>query len=204
MADGLEFNCGLIALLRRRSTAVCRIHHTAVIELRRDAAIQSAEAGAVDDLLEVLARELLPFASALTGGRQADAHDLLQESLIRAHARIGQLRDRDALLPWARRVMMRVFLSSQRRAFRSREVRLDLEIARRAAGAERPEEVIDLRVAVDRLPRPVQLLLVLHYWMGLSLPECAREIGIPVGTAKSRLGSALATLRGQLEDNSGH
>jgi RNA polymerase sigma factor (sigma-70 family) len=175
-----------------------------VIELRRSTAIDSAEVASVDDLLALVAGELLPFAAALTGGRQADAHDLLQESLIRVHERIDQLRDRTALLPWARRVMMRVFLSSRRRAARSREVRVDLELTRSAARIEPAEDLIDLRAAVDRLPRPMQLLLVLHYWMGLSLPECAREIDIPVGTAKSRLSSALARLRGQLGDTRGH
>lgn len=170
---------------------------------QRRRTIPSSEVGAIDDWLAGVARELLPFASALTGGRHADAHDLLQESLIRIHARIGQLNDRDALLPWARRVMMRVFLSSRRRGFRWREVRLDLAIVARTPGPETTDDVIDLRVAVERLPRPTQVLLVLHYWMGLSLPECAREIGIPEGTAKSRLASALVALRRQLGKSDG-
>jgi DNA-directed RNA polymerase specialized sigma24 family protein len=36
---------------------------------------------------------------------------------------------------------------------------------------------------------------VLHYWQGLTIDECAGELGVPSGTAKSRLNRALTRLR---------
>ena len=38
-------------------------------------------------------------------------------------------------------------------------------------------------------------VLVLHYYVGMSVPMVAETLGVPLGTAQSRLGRALATLR---------
>ena len=38
-------------------------------------------------------------------------------------------------------------------------------------------------------------VIVLHYYLGLPLPDAAAALGIPVGTAKSRLHRALTSLR---------
>ena len=59
-------------------------------------------------------------------------------------------------------------------------------------------ELIDLPAAVLGLDRRDRALLVLHYWQGLSIADCARELDIPEGTAKSRLSAALARLRKRL------
>ncbi len=56
-------------------------------------------------------------------------------------------------------------------------------------------ELLDLRSAVARLSREDRALLVLHYWQGLSIADCARGLGIPDGTAKSRLNRAISRLR---------
>ena len=47
---------------------------------------------------------------------------------------------------------------------------------------------------VDPAQRAV---VVLHYYLDLSLPETAAALGIPVGTAKSRLNRALGAMRDQ-------
>ena len=38
-------------------------------------------------------------------------------------------------------------------------------------------------------------VLVLHYYVGMSVPMVAETLGVPLGTAQSRLGRALASLR---------
>ncbi len=52
--------------------------------------------------------------------------------------------------------------------------------------------------AVDPAQRAV---VVLHYYLDLSLPETAAALGIPVGTAKSRLNRALAAMRIRVADD---
>ena len=55
------------------------------------------------------------------------------------------------------------------------------------------------RDQLDRMLRrlePAQrAILVLHYYLELSLPEVAEALDIPVGTAKSRLHRSLLALR---------
>ena len=44
-------------------------------------------------------------------------------------------------------------------------------------------ELVDLRQSVAQLPRQDRALLVLRYWQGLAIAECARELDVPEGTA---------------------
>ena len=47
----------------------------------------------------------------------------------------------------------------------------------------------------QRLGADQRAVLVLHYYVGMSVPAVAETLGIPLGTAQSRLGRALAALR---------
>ena len=49
--------------------------------------------------------------------------------------------------------------------------------------------------AFGRLPSDQRAIVSLHYAAGLSIRECAEVLGIPEGTAKSRLSAALDALR---------
>ena len=46
-----------------------------------------------------------------------------------------------------------------------------------------------------RLDADQRLVVVLHYYLDLPLPEVAATLGVPVGTAKSRLHRGLAAMR---------
>jgi RNA polymerase sigma factor (sigma-70 family) len=50
-----------------------------------------------------------------------------------------------------------------------------------------------------RLPADQRAILVVHYYLGLPLSETAGVLGIPAGTAKSRLNRATAAMRAALE-----
>jgi RNA polymerase sigma factor (sigma-70 family) len=52
-----------------------------------------------------------------------------------------------------------------------------------------------IRHAIGRLPEEQRLAVELAYWRGLTQQEVATALGIPVGTAKSRLRLASAKLR---------
>jgi RNA polymerase sigma-70 factor (ECF subfamily) len=49
--------------------------------------------------------------------------------------------------------------------------------------------------ALARLDPGHRAVVVLHYFLGMPLPEVAAAIGIPLGTAKSRLHYALAAMK---------
>lgn len=61
----------------------------------------------------------------------------------------------------------------------------------------------DLIGALRQLPRPQMEALVLAYFGGRTYREVARELGIPEGTAKTRLREALGRLRRQLGESEG-
>lgn len=160
--------------------------------------VRAAQAGserALDSLLRALADELLPLASALTGGGP-DADALVGDTLSRVYERLADLREPAAASAWARRVLVRRFIDGRRLSLRRPTYRLESVTV--AAGLATRPELIDLRDAVRDLGRDDRALLVLHYWQGLSIAECARELAIPEGTAKSRLAKALDRLRRRL------
>ena len=50
-----------------------------------------------------------------------------------------------------------------------------------------------------RLEPDARALIVLHHYLDLPLPEVATTLGIPLGTAKSRLHRALQVMRAALD-----
>ena len=53
---------------------------------------------------------------------------------------------------------------------------------------------------LDRLPEAQRIALVLHYVMGLTIPEAASELGVAEETLRSRLRLAKDRLRTVIED----
>lgn len=61
----------------------------------------------------------------------------------------------------------------------------------------------EVREAVDALPEPLRLAVVLYYFEDCDIAQTARLLGVPEGTVKSRLARARARLKGVLEDDGG-
>ena len=57
--------------------------------------------------------------------------------------------------------------------------------------------------ALGRLDPDWRAVVVVHYFLGLPLPETAVALGIPLGTVKSRLHRSLVAMRVELETGSG-
>lgn len=162
-------------------------------------AAQRGDDVALARLIRTLADELMPLASALTGG-SGEADALLGDTLSKVYERLGQLEQPAAVHAWARTVLVRLFLD-QRRWLRRRPT-CRLEAAENVGITPADPALIDLREAVRALDRRDRALLVLHYWQHFTIAECARELGIPEGTAKSRLNRALIRLRERLGERS--
>jgi RNA polymerase sigma factor (sigma-70 family) len=159
----------------------------------RDA--QAGNAVAQESVLRSLAAALLPFAATLAANhREADI--LVGDTLSRVYERLAQLEDPEAVVAWARQTMLRLFIDQKRRYLRRREFSIESVIV--AAPQVDNAAALDLRHAVDRLGPPERALLVLHYWVGMNLEECAQELGVPLGTVKSRLHKLLKRLRAEV------
>ncbi len=133
------------------------------------------------------------------------AEDATQEALIAAWRDLSALRDPDRFDAWLHRVLVRTCYREARRVRNTRraEVR-ELELS---SPAERtvPDANIGLadREALERgfrrLTTDERTLLVLHYYLGFSISEVAETVGVPPGTAKSRLHRAAAAMRSALD-----
>ena len=136
---------------------------------------------------------LVGHLHAMTGDR-AEAQDVVQEALVRFWA-LGsggraEVRDPDA---WVRTAARRLAVSRWRRAHH----RLGLLRAQPAARDVDPpgEDVVLLVAALRRLPRPQREAVVLHHLVDLPVEEVATELGIAIGTVKSRLSRGRVALR---------
>ncbi|MGH2492255.1 MAG: RNA polymerase sigma factor [Candidatus Limnocylindria bacterium] len=161
-------------------------------------AAQRGDDAALARLIRTLADELMPLASALTGG-SGEADALLGDTLSRVYERLDQLEQPAAVHAWARTALIRRFLD-QRRWIRRRPT-CRIEAAENVGVTPADPALIDVRDAVRALDRRDRALLVLHYWQHFTIAECARELGIPEGTTKSRLNRALQRLRVRLGEH---
>ena len=129
----------------------------------------------------------------------AEAEDAVQEAFVRAWRDIRSLRD-PALWPaWFRRLTVRSALDQARRRPRVREV--DLDLAFNVPGTEpavHSAERLELVAAFGLLRPDDRAILALRFYADLELPEIAAALGIPLGTAKSRLHRAVGRLREQM------
>lgn len=163
-------------------------------------AAQRGDDRALERLITAVAQELYPLALVLTGG-SGDADRLVGDTLSRVYERLGQLESPEALHAWSRRILVRRFLDELR--WWSRRPQCSIESVEVRAPEHDRAEFLDLRRAVQELDRRDRALLVLHYWQGFSIAECAVELGVPEGTAKSRLSTALARLRKRMGNANG-
>ena len=129
------------------------------------------------------------------------ARDAVQEALIRAWRDLPGLRDPERFDAWLYRLTVNSSLDlARRRRRRPIEVEitpLDSPLAADAAGQLADRELVD--EALKRLDPGHRAVVALHYLLGMPLAEVAASLGIPLGTAKSRLHYALAAMRTTVE-----
>jgi len=134
--------------------------------------------------------------------RDADqAEDAVQAALITAWRECRTLRDPDRFEPWLHRILTNECYAEARRRRRwSADVRV-LPVAEPASlgGILTIDDRDQLERAFRRLTLEQRAVLIFHHYLGLPLPEVADHLGIPFGTAKSRLHYATSALRASLE-----
>jgi RNA polymerase sigma-70 factor (ECF subfamily) len=135
---------------------------------------------------------------------QASADDIVQETFIRAWRHLPQLSaDGRPVRPWLFRVA-RNLLTDANRAAQARPATVPEQPAGEAGTDSGLEEILDRQLvsaALAHLSPAHQSVLVETFYRGGTMATVARELGIPDGTARSRLHYALGALRRQLEDH---
>jgi RNA polymerase sigma-70 factor (ECF subfamily) len=132
----------------------------------------------------------------------ASAEDIVQETFIRAWRHLPQLSADDRpVRPWLYRVARNLMIDANRAA-QTRPITVPGQPADETGTDSGMEEILDRQLvsaALQHLSPAHQTVLVETFYRGGTLATVARELGIPHGTARSRLHYALDAMRKQLE-----
>ncbi|GIM64474.1 RNA polymerase sigma24 factor [Planomonospora venezuelensis] len=129
-----------------------------------------------------------------------DADDLLQIALTRLYTAWSRIGDDGNPEAYVRTILMRTNIDGYRlRGRRVRTTRLDAVGDHAARAGLPPDERGALIEAVQQLPEMQRKVVVLRHWLGLTVQETARELGLAEGTVKSHSSRGLTTLRARLE-----
>lgn len=133
------------------------------------------------------------------------ANDLVQETLARALSHLDRYRPIGSLQGWLITIMKNQFRELQRRRLLDR-ARSGLSVPAGtlfAARLDPPQDdqllLREVADAIPRLPAFQREVLLAVCVQGMSYEEASAKLGIPVGTIRSRLFRARATLQGLLE-----
>jgi len=146
-------------------------------------------------------RFLYTLAYRLTGN-DADASDLVQEVLLRVRRGLETYQP-GSLEGWLSRITTNAFLDEVRRRKRRPTVALPDEPDRvlRSAALD-PDEALamvhlpeHIQDAIRALPEEFKVAVVLCDVVGLPYDEIAEQVGVPVGTVRSRIHRGRAQLR---------
>ena len=143
---------------------------------------------------------------------EADAADATQDALVSAWRQLPRLRDPGSFDGWLNRIVANAALMARRHRVRRREVSVTPAFPGDATPPPEPPEYLRARTgqdqfvdndaigrAFDRLRPQDRVILVLHHVEERPVAEIARSLGIPVGTAKSRLHAARRALEKAME-----
>lgn len=129
------------------------------------------------------------------------ARDAVQDGFLRAWRNLPTLRDPDRFEAWIRALVVRSCIDVlRRRGSRPIEVELasfDGPLTPDIANTIADRELVD--VALKRLSPDQRAVVILHYYLGLSLPDVAATLRIPLGTVKSRHFRSLAAMRDTID-----
>jgi len=130
------------------------------------------------------------------------AGDAVQEAFIRAWRSLPGLRDVDRFDAWLHRLLVRSCIDALRRR-KARPIEVELLTVDGPEVVDPASDVVDRELiddALRRLDPTWRAVVVLHYFLGMPLPEAASTLGIPLGTAKSRLHRSLGLMRLAISD----
>jgi RNA polymerase sigma factor (sigma-70 family) len=125
------------------------------------------------------------------------ADDLAQQVFLSAWRHLPQLKSVAAFGGWLRRLAVNTYLA-QRRGATLATTPLDEVPEHAGEPLSHAAARLDLDRALQRLPEPQRLCVVLAYSEGLSHAEIAATTGLPLGTVKSNITRGAQRLRAAL------
>jgi len=158
--------------------------------------------GAFEELYRAHAPRLFGLICRLVG--RVEAEDLLQETFLSAHRKLGLYKGESALGTWLFRMATNLCIDHLRsRGGRwsqvTEELEDDFETSNTSAGPVLGViDRLDLERALAALPTGARTVFVLHDVEGFEHREIGEMLGVSDGTSKSQLHRARLRLRGLL------
>jgi len=170
--------------------------------------LRAGESDLFGELVRRYERELYGYLRRYVGDDELAA-DVFQNTFLAVFTKLNQYEPGRPVRPWLYTVATHQAIDALRRRHRRRDTRasdptdatgrplLELLASDEVGPDERAEteETREaVRVAVDALPDLLRGVVLLCYFQGLSNQDAADILGVPVGTVKSRLHTAVAKL----------
>ncbi len=172
---------------------------------------QTRDRRAFEEIVRRYQGELFSYLRRYLGDNEM-AEDAFQATFLQLHLKCSTFEEGRKLRPWLYTIATNQAIDAQRRNKRHRAASLDSggrrERGEKSGILEISEENVpspddqmqalehrdQVREAVASLPQPLQAAVNLIYYQGMKYREAADVLGIPVGTVKSRLHSAITKL----------
>jgi RNA polymerase sigma-70 factor (ECF subfamily) len=174
-------------------------------------AYRRGETAALRELIERYQTDLLRFLTRLTGDRQS-AEDVFQETFLQVHLFADSFDTTRRFKPWVFTIAANKARDLLRKKARRQTVHLsapirggsgeggasyvdlmEIDVPAPDAGLDARERDALVQRAVEAMSPPLREILLLAYFQRLSYAQVAEELGIPLGTVKSRLHAAVAS-----------
>ena len=170
--------------------------------------LRAGESDLFGELVRRYERELFGYLRRYVGDEELAA-DVYQNTFVAVFTKLSQYEPGRPVRPWLYTVATHQAIDALRRRHRRRDTRagdgsdgpgrplLELLASDEVGPVERAESAemrAVVRAAVDTLPDLLRGVVLLCYFQGLSNQDAADILGVPVGTVKSRLHTAVAKL----------
>jgi RNA polymerase sigma-70 factor (ECF subfamily) len=153
-----------------------------------------------------LANDHLDTAYALAAvilGDPTEAQDATHDAIEKAWRAWPSLRSVDLFAPWFQRILVNCCRDRLRRRRRStkRDAARRVELSEHEIGSHdadpstRAAERDAIARVLDDLKADERIVIVLRFFLDLSVEEIANRLGVPLGTVKSRLHRGIGHLR---------
>lgn len=171
-------------------------------------AYRRGDAAALRTLIERYHDDLIRFLYRLVGDRAA-AEDVFQETFLQLHLSADSFDATRRFRPWLFTIAANKGRDLLRKRGRRRTVELsapvggdpdgasfvdlmEIDVPSPDSGVDRDELSREVQEVLGAMPDSLREILLLAYFSRLSYMQIAEDLGIPLGTVKSRLHSAVA------------
>ncbi|MFK7917075.1 MAG: RNA polymerase sigma factor [Ilumatobacter sp.] len=166
------------------------------------ARFRAGDEAAVNEVVRLYGGAIATVARSFVGSSPELVAEIVQQTFVKAWRAASSLEANRPIQPWlytiARRTAIDLLRSESRPTAGGHEPEQDVAVE--SMTFERSVQIYDVRQALDALPPDERTVMKMSHLLGMSHGEIAEELGIPVGTVKSRTGRArqrLAVALGQ-------